>query len=373
MKQTRRGVLSLLGGASLLWLVGCGGGGASNPTGPVTRATQERVNSVVRKLFSGGTMFGAVDGMGSARNSVAMGAAGGAAPPSTDATYSAGNVPQLGAFLKNMMQNGPGSRAKRVSRDEPTPSGGGGTSISVAPWPWWGDNKEYTYFDYFLGLWAKVTPKDGQIETALFEDEALTKPAGRILSTWPTDWEKFPQVWKSSYEFTSGFLKGAYGSSESVTNEGWSSGSSKYENVYADGWKDKGESNWGTGGSSWFNRSESVDGSVWTESAGSWRSNGSGGTRMSTSDGYEAIMTHNPDGSGRGTIKGPEAGLPATITWDNQGNVTIRYADGTVETFNRWGIYGGGGGIYYGQPVPVILEGNGNLRADTAVASEPKR
>lgn len=355
MKLNRRGMVSLLGGAGLYWLAGCAGGGSvTTPTGPVTRATQERVSSVVRKLFSGGTMFGAVDGTGAVRDTAALGVS--AAPPSTgEAGYATGNVPQLGAFLKNMMQAGPGSRAKKVGRAEGDPAG-----MTIAPWPWWGDTQEYTYYDYYLGLWAKVTQKDGQIRTELAEDKEFTKPAGEILSTWPTNWETFPQIWKSSYRFTAGFLKGAYGSSENVTNAGWASGSSKYENVYADGWKDKGESNWGVGGSSWFNRSESSDGKVWTESAGSWRSDGSGGTRMSTSDGYEAIFTHNRDGSGRGTVKGPEAGLPATITWDSQGNVTIRYADGTTETFNRWGIYP------YPTPMPVILEGDGGVKTDAA-------
>ena len=58
MKLNRRGMFSLMGGTGLLWLAGCGGG-ASTSTVPVTRATQERVGSVVRKLFSGGAMFGA--------------------------------------------------------------------------------------------------------------------------------------------------------------------------------------------------------------------------------------------------------------------------------------------------------------------------
>ena len=119
-----------------------------------------------------------------------------------------------------------------------------------------------------------------------------------------------------------------------------------------DGWKDTGKSTWsGRGDSSWINRTESADGKDWTESAGSWRSDGSGGTRMATSDGYEAIFTFNSDGSGHGRVSGPEAGLPATITWDTQGNDTIRYADGTVERFNRWGIY----------PGPTPLPGDGTV------------
>ena len=346
-------MFSLLGGTGLLWLAGCGGSGSVSTAGPVTRATQERVSNVVRKLFSGGTMFGAVDGVGAVRGNVASGNAGGsgAAPPSADISYSGGNVPQLGAFLKNMVANGPVSRAKRVSRE---------TRVDIDPVPPLWEPQPTFYFDYYLGLWVQTSydSTKGESRSDLYEDEAKTKPAGFIVSTWPTDWNVFPQVWKSSYSFTAGFLKGAYGSSANVTNAGWASGSSTYENVYADGWKDNGKSNWGTGGSSWFNRSESSDGKVWTESAGSWLNNGSGGTRMSTSDGYEAIFTHNPDGSGRGTVKGPEAGLPATITWDNQGFVTIRYADGTTETFNRWGIYYGGGGV----PVPMSLAGDGSVK-----------
>jgi hypothetical protein len=364
MKLNRRGMFSLLGGTGLLLMAGCGGGGSVSTTGSVTRATQERVGSVVRKLFSGGTMFGAVDGMGAVRDSVALGSSASAPPPTATQGYANGDVPQLGAFLKNMMQNGPGSRAKKVTRAEGDPAG-----MTIAPWPWWGEAQDYTYYDYYLGLWAQVSQKDSQTKTALFEDEALTKSAGEILSTWPTDWETFPQVWKSSYKFTAGFLKGAYGSSENITNAGWSSGSSKYENVYADGWKDKGESNWGSGGSSWFNRSESADGKVWNESAGSWRSTGAGGTRMSTSDGYEAVFTHNSDGSGRGTVK-EKGQLIATITWDNQGNVTIYYNDfeKTVERFNRWGIYYGGGG---GVTMPMTLAGDGSVRSDTATANTP--
>ena len=375
MKLNRRGMFSLMGGTGLLWLVGCGGGGSASNTGPVTRATQERVSSVVRNLFAGGTMFGAVDGIGAVRGGggIALGAGGAAPPPSADMSYSGGNVPQLGAYLKNMATEVSASRAKHISRSEDPNSG---TSIAIGeplpPYYW--EPQPTFYFDYYLGLWTQTSydKAKGETRSDLYEDEGKTKPAGEIVSTWPTDWEKFPQVWKSSYKFTAGFLKGAYGSSENITNAGWSSGSSKYENVYIDGWKDKGASNWGGNGSSWLNRSESQDGKVWNESAGSWRNDGTSGTRMSTSDGYEAIFTHNPDGSGRGTVKGPEAGLPATVTWDNQGNVTIRYSDGTVEQFNRWGIYGGGGGIYYGQPMPVILEGDGSVRTDVAVAAEPK-
>lgn len=320
--QNRRQALFVLSGAALAWLTGCGGGGGGTTGAAPSRAVQERVSTISRKLFSGSMLFSAVDGLGG-----------------TPASYTSGGMPQLGAFLKNVAM-GPSSRAHR------------GETVSSEPMPpiFWEPQPSF-YYDYYLGLWVQANFTEGESRYTLYEDEAKTKPAGAIVTTWPTSWETFPQTWKSHYEFTAGFLKGSHGFSENVTNVGWS-GSSTYENVYVDGWKDTGKSTWsGRGDSSWINRTESADGKDWTESAGSWRSDGAGGTRMATSDGYEAIFTFNRDGSGHGRISGPEAGLPATITWDTQGNVTIRYADGSVERFNRWGIY----------PGPTPLPGDGTV------------
>lgn len=371
-KLSRRGLLVLTSGMTLSWLAGCGGSSGSTDGTP-TRAVQERVSSISRKLFSGTMLFGAVDGIGGARGG---GMGGGALPPgggAYDQSYTSGSTPQLGAFLKNVvMENAPNSRKRKQSRQEDIVIG---EPFPGDPMPPFWEPQPTFYFDYYLGLWVQTSYGKTESRYDLFEDEAKTKPAGSIVSSWPINWEVFPQVWKSSYEFTAGFMKGSYGSSENVTNAGWS-GSSKYENVYIDGWKDKGQSNWsGQGDSSWFNRTESADGKDWTESAGSWRSNGSGGTRMSTSDGYEAVFTFNNDGSGRGTIRGPEAGLPASISWDTQGNVTIRYADGTVDRFNRWGIYpgpipldgggiggtGGGGGTGGDDSGEIYLNGDGSV------------
>ena len=364
---SRRALLLLTSGMTLSGLAGCGGGKESAGEAP-TRAVQERVGTISRKLFSGTMLFGAVDGIGMSRGGGMGGGTGGGGslPPmgaASDMSYSNGSVPQIGAFLKNVvMENAPTSRKRKLSRGENIAVG---EPYPTDPLPPFWEPQPSFYFDYYLGLWVQTSYSKTESRYSLYEDEAKTKSAGSIVSSWPTDWETFPQVWKSSYEFTAGFMKGSHGSSENVTNAGWS-GSTKFENVYIDGWKDKGQSNWsGQGDSSWFNRTESADGKDWTESAGSWRSNGAGGTRMSTSDGYEAVFTFNSDGSGRGTIKGPEAGLPASISWDNQGNVTIRYADGTIERFNRWGIYPG--------PTPFVGGGGGDviLYGDGSVASSP--
>lgn len=337
-KLNRRRLLGLVSGATLAGLTGCGGGAGSAGSAP-TRAVQERVGTISRKLFSGSMLFSAVDGIGNARPGMSGGPVASSMPT--------GGMPQLGAFLKNVAMDGPSTRAHRAAT---TGSEGGLIPVDPLPPIFWEPQPSF-YFDYYLGLWVQTSYKAGESRYELFEDEGKAKPAGSIVTTWPTSWETFPQTWKSHYEFTAGFLKGSHGFSENVTNAGWS-GSSTYENVYVDGWKDTGKSTWsGRGDSSWINRTESGDGKDWTESAGSWRGDGSGGTRMSTSDGYEAIFTFNSEGSGHGRISGPEAGLPATITWDTQGNVTIRYADGTVERFNRWGIY----------PGPTPLPGDGTV------------
>ena len=198
------------------------------------------------------------------------------------------------------------------------------------------------YFDEYLGLWVQIEDGAAQSAYLLYEDEAKTKPAGSIVTTWPENWEVFPQVYSSRYEFTAGFLAGARGSFETAQNAD-GSGHSSYENVYADGWKDQGRSAWtGRGDFTWSSRSEDPNGFTVSD-RGAFRADGSGGTHSETSDGFTADYTFNADGSGHGRISGPLPGLPATITWDAFGNTTIRYADGTTEHIPDWGYYGGGG------------------------------
>jgi hypothetical protein len=199
------------------------------------------------------------------------------------------------------------------------------------------------YFDQYLGLWVQTEYSAAESKYLLFEDEAKTKPAGSIVTTQPADWRVFPQTYSSRYEFTAGYLKGARGSYDNVLNADYS-GRSSYENVFADGGKNRGESTHTSAGDfTYFDRAEFADG-YWTESRGTFRANGSGGTRTESSDGYQTDYTFNADGSGRGTIKGSLPGLPATVTWDARGNTTIRYADGTTERIPGWGGIGGAAG-----------------------------
>jgi hypothetical protein len=244
------------------------------------------------------------------------------------------------------------------------------------------------YFDYYLNLWVQTDSTASSTTYTLFEDEAKTKAAGSIVTKQPANWEEFPQVYESSYEFTAGTSAGSKGYSKNITNReaigstppftGYPyssyypqyaySSSSEYSNEYADGWKDSGKSSSDArGNSTWTSRTETASGK-WVQSNGSFRGDGSGGTRTETSEGYKADYTYQASGAGRGVITGPDPGLPVTISWDRYGNTTTEYADGTVErTPGYHGYYYGGpyhgGGYGYGgvggggYPMPVAGDG----------------
>jgi hypothetical protein len=62
----------------------------------------------------------------------------------------------------------------------------------------------------------------------------------------------------------------------------------------------------GRGDFTYSDRTEDATG-FWTESAGTFRRDGSGGTRTSSSDGYATDYTFNADGSGPGHDQGQSA------------------------------------------------------------------
>ena len=246
------------------------------------------------------------------------------------------------------------------------------------------------YYDGYLKLWAQKTQTDTDTTTEVrydfFVDEAKTQPGGFMSSlqpkwnVYPIDvvaqdgakdigtlppafWNPtYPQTYKTEYRFTAGTLAGSHGLSETTTEADYST-TSKYENVYADGWKDGGSSHSDSGGSTWSSRIDTPDGKF-AEAAGTFRS-AIGGSRMSSSDGYSADYQFSASGSGHGTISGPDPGLPVTSSWDASGNVVVKYADGTTETFTRSGYYGqpipvdGGDGT--GNPPPIPVEGDGGI------------
>lgn len=333
-------------------LAGCGGstmkapGYLGDPTSgnAPTDATRARVQQLGSQSASALMRSGAPFALMFASGGDA--AVGAPAAPGGAAGFAGVFPPNLGAFMGNIA-NQPPARSSRAIRAMKAGRSGRASRQSMEPAPLdppVGGEPQLPqptfYFDEYLGLYVQTEYTPTEFKYRLYEDEAKTKPAGSITTTQPDDWNTFPQTYGSRYEFSAGYLKGAHGFYESTLNEDFS-GRTRYENVYADGSKNAGRSTSTSAGDfTYFDRTDEADG-FWTESSGTFRANGSGGTRTSSSDGFSTDFTFNPDGSGRGTMKGPLPGLPATITWDRNGNTSVRYADGSVERVDGWWGYGG--------------------------------
>jgi hypothetical protein len=318
-----RRIVALAVPVALAVLIGCGGGGG-NPGGgggSPSALTRERVKSGF-----GQTLIGlAQSGM------MPTGAAGVGTGGSTGA---GGGLPFVGAFIRDFMPGLGGPLARIRGRDGGT-DGGVGTSGGSGGG---GGELPEIYFDEYLGLWVEWEWTDSASTTHLYEDEAKTKPAGSFVTTY-----SFEGDFTSTFEITAGPFSGAHGRYETVVHgEEGVSGETTYDNTWPTWGHDEGNATWSPSGSSWHHRSEGADG-AWFEADGAFRADGSGTSSGSDSQGYRYAFTYNADGSGRGRVEGPEAGLPCTITW--QANVTTRivWADGTVEEFDPSDWYGEGG------------------------------
>jgi hypothetical protein len=362
-----RPCLSLITCAIAVILAGCGGsngGGTSKKARTPTDVTRARVQNMHSMVVNGLSQSGYQNsGIAPHFNGIFNSRFGSNTPippkgsesgvGNGSPTTSAASHPRLNSFFRDVAMTPRKSRATNIARISRQAARDGMTLTPDSPLP--DDNipAPKFYFDYYLGLWVAIDDLSGKSVYLLFEDEAKTKPAGKIETTYAVDSNTFPQIYESTYEFNAGTLAGSHGFSKSVTNTDYS-GSMTYENHYNDSFSDKGASSWtGAGDYTWHSRTE-LTGGVWFENSGSFRANGSGGTRTSGSDGYTAIYIYNADGSGRGAISGSDPGLPVTIIWDAFGNTTIVYADGTTERLSGWGV--GEGGETPSEPVPVSTD-----------------
>jgi hypothetical protein len=267
-------------------------------------------------------MFGTPDGAGD----VAASATG------TDAD--GGGIPCIAYFVKNV--------AVSESADLHVPGLRGAHHFGGFGFGFTGAGSSTTptarfYYDRFLHLWVQTSYTTGGSRYDLYTDEAKTTTAGYIATTYPTDWTTYPLVWTAHYEFTAGAESGATGDYQYTVNQDQSY-AWQYTFVAADGTKRTGSgSGDGAGASTWTQRKESADGTTWTQSDGAFKSDHSGTLHVTSSTGYDATYTYNADGSGSAIIKGSASYLPATVTWTAAGVVTVTFADGTTQTFQRWG------------------------------------
>ena len=338
---------------------GCGGGGGGGTMGiglAPTRATIDKVHSIQTRsdknlsFNSSPNSFASLSVNGAATNSPTAGGAGSL----THRPFSF-----LGAFLRGGFGFGGGIAASGVV-GVATPTGGASASSGIGnafPGAHPGGRKARTressfYYDEFLGLWVDFNSTETSVTSALYEDQAKTKPAGTISSTFPATYDPTADyAYASDYSFTAGTLKGSKGS-YSTTFKADGSGTSTYFDTQPDGSKSAGSSQTNADGSStWTSAYRSATG-LSSNDSGSFFADGSGKSHFDSSDGYITDYAYHADGSGSGKIAGPDPGLPATIVWDNMGNVTITYADGSVEKFNAWVVTD----IFPTEPLPAGSE-----------------
>ena len=370
-KARFRPLVGIVLGLIALFTVGCGGGGSANavggssPTQQTRSAMTQLQRNMLRSLAQSGVQSASA---ASIRNGVG-GAADGVT--ATNGGGTASSVPMLGAFIHNVAAATPAHRAARrhhprTTRDVNDGSDGsdGSTGSGVSGGSGGGSglgSGNSFYYDEWLGLWVDYTEAATQTTYTFYEDQGKTKPAGSNVTTFPADWNTYPQVYASIYTFTAGFLKGTHGSYQ-TTQKADNSGSSRYDDTYSDGWSDSGTSDWSaTGDSNCQSRSDGPNKAYYLFKA-SFKSDGSGTTHTEGSDGFISDYSYHADGSGSGRISGPLAGLPATITWDAFGNTTIRYADGTVETYNGWG---------YDDGTTSSGDGSGNSSSSSSATPAP--
>lgn len=342
-------------------LIGCGGSSSTSSASKPTVKTRSNVSSGHRHIL----LSLAGSGVQTAVQAVGMNGYGGSTGAGTTGGTGGGSVPLIGAYVRysivSPMLNGP-HRAQRDAGIAIGPAGsepGSGTSGSSGGSGGSGGGimTDGVYYDEFLGLWAEnTTVSPFESKTLLFLDQGKTKPEGFFDTIFPTEWNVFPIIYSSNYEITAGNYAGSHGKYD-FTIATSTSGQSTYASTWAGSGTSKGTSAWSPEKYTWENRFDNVDG-TWYHDAGTFKGDGSGDSLTENSAGYRWTYHFNADGSGYGKIEGPDAGLPATITWDGHGNVRIVYADGSVDEWNF-------GDVIYGDGT----SGSGTTGSDSAGSS----
>lgn len=320
-------------GSLALLLAGCGGGGGMTSGGDRSPTEQTRDNVAKTHTFvARGMSHG---GMQRPELADKINGTPPAPMPGVGPGPNGGPAPMIGGFIRHLKP--PTSVGPPPSRGDGGGTDPGGDPGDPPPPPDWDD----FYYDEWLGLWVQISFDTTSYRNDFYLDEEKTRPAGYVVSTWPEFWDQYPLSYRSDYEFTAGTLAGSRGTYVStMTSE--MAGEMSYTGVW-DGNRYQGQSTWGPDGSTWSNRTDNADAS-WSSDQGRFSSDGSGTTLSENSLGYRTRYTWNADGSGDARLEGPDPGLPAAIRWNEYGQGTITWADGTVEEFHWWVFIGNGDG-----------------------------
>jgi|GEM_PF-2049329 len=205
-----------------------------------------------------------------------------------------------------------------------------------------GDGTEWFEFNEYLGLWELSVAGSADDETKgsgfeYYVDQARTQPGGHDL-TWVGDPSTFPRWSRTEQTYTAGNFAGEWHKTYAANNEdetGSNEGSGNIPNYgtyqYSGGWDPSGFGEW----------NERFDATSGAWQTYNWKTSAEGERfKLVSSNGLGMEMLYQVDGSGNGTITGPSAILPAKLAWDDLGNGTITWADGTVTEFTEWNFFG---------------------------------
>jgi hypothetical protein len=204
----------------------------------------------------------------------------------------------------------------------------------------------HAYFDEEFQLWVVEAMDAAAYRYDLFEDEALTKPAGYFRSTYSEGDDMLSYTMAYEFEILKGPMSVTRGSAQIEFDEE-GGGTGRMEYTAPDGSRSVStiecDGGFEDGSFRETNRTEYLDG-TWSSFESEWFFDGRYQVAWSTSDGYGWSFNYGTDGSGTGRIEGPVEGLPATLEWNWEGVGTITWADGTKEVFNWWEWWGSGDG-----------------------------
>jgi hypothetical protein len=197
------------------------------------------------------------------------------------------------------------------------------------------------YYDEALGLWVQLKPglNDQPTEPSgelYFVDEALTQPAGHRL-TWISEPDTYPISGKEELIYAAGTFAGERDLYEWTIDED-GSGTSRGEGtdpgvgrfVFQGGWNEAGLSNF-------TERFDAADG-AWQTFTLHEAADLSYTLAMTSSVGVKFTLNFRPDQSGTGKLEGPADALPATLTWDIDGNATLTWSDRTTRQVNIYDL-----------------------------------
>ncbi len=197
------------------------------------------------------------------------------------------------------------------------------------------------YFDQFIGAWVVESSTETTWSAVYSLDEAGTQPAGTSVSAW-TVTESGSQG-TTKVRITAGpnegySLDSSYALDDLLGTGQYSSSSSSP--LYG---TSQDEGTWRSDGSGSYLSRWTYD-SDFREYQGTWKADGSWTSSSRSGDGSVMTLKGALDGSGTGSITGPDSLLPANVVWNIEGAGQITWADGSKSEINWSGLGGVSGG-----------------------------